>query len=71
VWNKIGRRAFGWCPRAASACYTGGPDTERPERMELLAQLLEMTGHLKRLYRATVVSEAESQAVIPTIPARR
>jgi hypothetical protein len=46
VWNKIGRPAFDPTydvvfPNGISY-YTGGPDAEQPERMELLAQLLEM-----------------------------
>jgi hypothetical protein len=47
VWNKIGRPAFDPTydvvfPSGISY-YTGGPDAEQPERMELLAQLLEMS----------------------------
>jgi hypothetical protein len=46
VWNKIGRPAFDPTydvvfPNGITY-YTGGPDTDQPERMELLAQLLEM-----------------------------
>jgi hypothetical protein len=46
VWNKIGRPAFD--PTydvvfpSGIVYYTGGADAEQPERMELLAQLLEM-----------------------------
>lgn len=46
VWNRIGRPSFDSTydvvfPSGISY-YTGGPDAEQPERMELLAQLLEM-----------------------------
>lgn len=46
VWNKIGRPAFDPTydvvfPSGISY-YTGGPEADQPERMELLAQLLEM-----------------------------
>jgi hypothetical protein len=46
VWNKIGRPAFDPTydvvfPGGINY-YTGGPDAEQPERIELLAQLLEM-----------------------------
>ncbi len=46
VWNKIGRPSFDPTydvvfPSGISY-YTGGSDTDQPERMELLAQLLEM-----------------------------
>ncbi len=46
VWNKIGRPAFDPTfdvvfPSGINY-YTGGPDADQPERMELLAQLLDM-----------------------------
>jgi hypothetical protein len=46
VWNKLGRPAFDPTydvvfPNGINY-YTGGPDADQPERMELLAQLLEM-----------------------------
>jgi hypothetical protein len=46
VWNKIGRPSFD--PTydvvfpSGITYYSGGPDADQPERMELLAQLLEM-----------------------------
>jgi hypothetical protein len=46
IWNKIGRPAFDPTydvvfPNGIGY-YTGGPDAEQPDRMELLAELLEM-----------------------------
>lgn len=46
VWNRIGRPSFDPTydvvfPSGISY-YTGGPDAEQPDRMELLAQLMEM-----------------------------
>jgi hypothetical protein len=46
VWNEIGRPAFDPTydvvfPSGITYC-TGGPNADQPDRMELLAQLLEM-----------------------------